>query len=395
MPQYVFGSVGTWDIGVLGAVMEGMCNLECWCHVPTRGRSKPPCYLCVVQVCSQSYKSTTAPSAPALSFEEKLEASAPPLQELVAGASVGNLPQYGECSRWRPPVAFEGVADTQSTNTQYTETSRQNTQLSPLQLRLEDDEGAVGGVLGDLGLEISQDFDNGSHTADDPETREEGCLLDKVPSESPNTSGRGTPSGIQSEESHNLYQNEDYAAKGSGISRSDDKDNKHETWDLSAQIRSLVLGVDDGPYHDDSDTHQVSVPQKSGFETRILEGEEAPPSFWDIHRPGDLRPDRHVTSRVGPSRSHLPRDKNKHLRPSQPFFKFNSVMREKEYQKINRIIRRETSSEAARRYIQRAENLPRRRLRHSGRQGTFATPPHTAGPADLPDTPHPREDGET
>ncbi|XP_064093470.1 uncharacterized protein LOC135206143 [Macrobrachium nipponense] len=55
-----------------GAV-PGFCNLECWCHVPTRGVHKPPCYLCVIDCCSLSSKKEATPSAPSLTSLEETE----------------------------------------------------------------------------------------------------------------------------------------------------------------------------------------------------------------------------------------------------------------------------------------------------------------------------------
>lgn len=295
--------------------------------------------------------------------------------------------EYGGYIDWRATVTAESVADTSTTHTQDTEDPRQSTEPR-LHLQPEDDEG---GVPSAVGHEATRDFESGGHTSDDLRVGEEGHPLHRVTSELPDASGRGSPLGAQGEGSHDLFHDEDHAAEDSGTSRSEEQENKQEKWDLSERIRKLVLGVDDGPLHD-SNTDQVSVRQKTGFEDHNLEGEASAP-HWDLHTPGDVRQEKEFTSRVGSSKSHLPRDKTKHFRPSQPFFKFNSVMREKEYQRINRIIRRETSSEAARRYIQRPENIPRRRLRHSGQ--TTATGGREGGPTGLSDTLVPREDHHT
>ncbi|KAK7066434.1 hypothetical protein SK128_013771 [Halocaridina rubra] len=47
----------------------GFCNLQCWCHVPSRGVLKPPCYLCVINSCSLSSKPTTFPTSSVAQIE--------------------------------------------------------------------------------------------------------------------------------------------------------------------------------------------------------------------------------------------------------------------------------------------------------------------------------------
>ncbi|XP_071527842.1 uncharacterized protein [Panulirus ornatus] len=358
--------------------MAGTCNLECWCHVPRRGRSKPPCYLCVIQDCSHSCSSVDSSSAAALHPKEYPEDPAPSYQDVVAAASVWNSSEGKTTYGWRPELTLH-LTDysSLSINTVDTEHKSLNTETYDLRVQVKHDEGAVGGPTDVIVPNAASESPVNIHASGDLLTTEED-ILDQVVSVSPEPLGRQSPLELQRGHSSDALTGKVYEPKYSGVKRSYETRNARDKWDLSDRIKSLVLGTDDCLFQDSCSDHLLVHQEWDAEESGAL---GIFPLHEDTPRPKAIRPDRQGTSRVG-SRSSLVAGKK--LGISQPSLTSESLIREEEeeYRRINKINRRETAKEAAQRHLQRTENLlPRRRWRQSGqrllalaRGGTMAFP---------------------
>ncbi|KAK8733560.1 hypothetical protein OTU49_006358 [Cherax quadricarinatus] len=275
--------------------MEGKCNLECWCHVPTRGQNKPPCYVCVLQTCS-SCKSEITPSAPPLSPVEFLLLQ----QEEEATLSYKN-----------PEVALGLVG---SDEISYGWRAKFTSSEDPLV----------------VDLNTSPDLDNNNSHPSSETAEVEGYLSREAFSETPEAFVRRSPA--KSEQFQDVSQEESV------------KENSEPTkGDLSELIKSLVLGNDD--ILQDSATNRLNSFDRWNSLDSLSQRRES----WQHENNPRLRgtrKDHYQTPSTGSALLSVSHDML-HVRSHKYS---NSVMTERHYKSINRIHRRETSAEAAVRY---------------------------------------------
>ncbi|XP_071542544.1 uncharacterized protein [Panulirus ornatus] len=309
--------------------MDHICNLECWCHVPTRGTVNPPCYHCVLQNCSLSTnKPDIAPSAPPINVDKEVHAPAPETAspQTVVGATYG----------WQSTLVRKATVDPDHTNNQNPEDLWMNPNLL-VTLPPEGDEGATGETVASSNnavLSESQVITNASQIT-------EGCMPVSATeyTHSRRSWCRGNtqpfpaePQWIHSHVCPDMweadYENQEVHATFTYM----DYDNKdeHDTnkktersmRDLPDSSKSLILNNEDS-----LTTNQwISEPRSDTHKVYTLEKRK-----WllaNVHR----------------------EKKNK----NSPCFgsKSLSVMPppEVEYKRINRIHRRESSAEACKRY---------------------------------------------
>ncbi|XP_047499419.1 uncharacterized protein LOC125045883 [Penaeus chinensis] len=381
--------------------MDNVCNLECWCHVPTRGRSKPPCYLCVMENCSMSYKASDPPSASAPQSSSAAPPpapvpSAPPLTtaapsmreaDAVSDASVQSRIPYGwqfsfqvapngeeleshgsfssKLPRRRHGEFTNGIAD--EYHHHHHLLRRQQSQPSPqpqLQPQASTD-GAQGDdasegddpvaaevmVVNDASEQLQQERPpQQPPSAGSPVYPRylEGCDEDSVTEEA--TLSDVTSFGEDDSRSH-LDVPHISVAKAEAESSPGTAENE-KSLGLSELLKNLIIG-DEEESSAMSSSDLQDDPERLEDSARMDRLGSPNRAFRDMCRRRDAN---RQNWKLG-IRSHSAPEEAECHASTYSLSRLDSPAQEREYQNINKIHRRDTSMEAARRYLQSDENL--------------------------------------
>ncbi|XP_045584243.2 uncharacterized protein [Procambarus clarkii] len=379
--------------------METACNLQCWCHVPIRGRNKPPCYLCVLQDCSLSRKMDISPTAPPLSPEPQVEfvpsfpepkevlassfnpepcqefaspfpepqevlnpsfpepreefiSSFPEPQEVFSPLLTAVVPEgakeesamYGDASYgWRVTATTQASASPQAEGVEGLQQARQVHVL----MQTEDTEGADEGASCTASHNPVQDLPSRFHFTSGIKS-EESCSLKHYSREHLKALRKHSPPKLHIRKYGDSTPNED-------INHEDNVKNKTE---LSELLKSLVLGADDNLLQDsatnlpDSDDRWLNENLNTRRMRIVPDYPPSPPWTYE----DSLGPENtlRLTNRLLAAS-----DDAMNIRSSRTSKHFTSTMMERKYKTINKIHRRESFAEAARRHQQNTRSQKR------------------------------------
>lgn len=315
------------------------CNLECWCHVPTRGVNKPPCYLCVINTCSLSSKQEVPPSAPELSPTEAVTPFT--FQSPVGnGRSPSPLDANSHMYGWRGTItrnASVGLDERDFTTKLYV-------QLPPER---------NGGELVSEARNSSPNSESNDNNTVIPERNYSGAfdVSHMAIEESQEQADRAAEDSYQTTTSESEDSN-----KGSvttievncgitGASQSNTDYNHEGTIDLSDLIKSLVCDTEQEIFTDEgAETSERHIrPNRRSTNDRVMNTRRRRDRYHGFCNTG-LR-----SCASDPAV----------MMAGQKDSQFNPTQNESEYQLLHKIHRRDTASDAARRYLQSDENLHR------------------------------------
>ncbi|XP_068212855.1 uncharacterized protein [Palaemon carinicauda] len=313
-----------------GAI-PGFCNLECWCHVPTRGVHKPPCYLCVIDCCSLSSKKEVTPTAPSLS---ELEVPDP-----------HHLPLANEETETQPNIIIDPHPEPPPRNYGWNETLRRHASLDSANQGTANDQIFFSETYINLPPEPGDAQPVPENPGPSREAESDYFTSEEIPEateESRDDDERPTACEDQAAESEAKFM---HVTK---IQVNSDPDCTRPV-DLAELIRNVMIDPRDPTDDEDEETSDrpLSVPNLKQPHERSHSRRR-----WDTNQGMDKYQSFYNTGA------------KPYLIPRVSLTRHQSLngisgQSETEFQRQHKIHRRDTSSDAARRYLQSDENLHR------------------------------------
>ncbi|KAK4324336.1 hypothetical protein Pmani_005024 [Petrolisthes manimaculis] len=412
------------------STMEWTCNQDCWCHIPVRGLTSPPCYQCVLNNCSLSCEcsprvqglSLTTPSAPELSPNDDAyniltqnqtfmasDRDRTSMSTEVAGirnelrssltSSRDSSPTQNITTLTSPQILTSDTTFSTPGSTTHTPTPnrqdsphhntdspnhlQRNSISSPNYVEFEGLEGAVGGVeeesTGLMDPDTAHwdttviDDDDSLHqaslvlvspdshfqTVGDNENQSQTAFLGSSGVGNFNMMGDNDTKKFDTVNSgtttNYLFGDEQKLSPSLSLTRNCPENNQSSN-DLSARLKMLILGSEVDEQFSEINSNEPSASTAPRNWTVSARGLTVCPC-GDVHRCFTKRSDRttgirrrtHQSSQAAQRPRYPVTGELRSVHPSRPHTYSN--VREHDFRNINKISGRETSRDAARRYL--------------------------------------------